>query len=125
MHHKLQPDRVVCTINHMSHAFSPPTFLEHQFLGFLQIKGQRTWGVNLGENNYAAVHVFYTMPGFYWNDDPRDTLECATANPCVLMFLGCDNTSYMLRFKTKDAAVAYWSKLTAVEWTDKLLFYNS
>ncbi len=104
-------------------------FRESKFLGFFPILGQYTnWGVEIDGIRCAAVHLFKTIEGFAWGDDPRDTVENARAKPWVLMFYGTDNYSCFLRFGNRPEALKQLGKLAGIDPEDKnlkMLFYNS
>lgn len=123
-HHKVTSNRLVTSINYMSHGFS--SFEEHQFLGWLLVEGHYTWGIDLDGEPHVAVHLFRTPPGFYWGDGERDTLTLADKKPYVLMYYGCDNSSCFRRFTTSEEALAHHHLTNSVNWSDKeLIFYNS
>ena len=112
------------TINYMAGSWSSANFLDASFIGFLPISGEWNWGVEIDGVPCCAVHLFRTRPDFYWGDDERDTLEYATENPWVLMFFGSDNSSYFLRFPTREDALTVMSTMQSA-CSDNLLYFNS
>ena len=98
-----------------------------QYLGLLPIVGSyQNWGVLLDEEYFAGVHLFQTVPGFFWGDDPADTVEHGTAKPWVLMFYGTDNSSYFTRHATAEAARQWLQDNKAVDSNAPgVMYFNS
>ncbi len=115
-------------INYMADGFSGGPFQEASFLGFLPITGEYSnWGVEIDGQTHCAVHLFRTIPGFVWGDDPKDTAENAIKNPWVLMFYGSDNSSCMIRFPTRKVAEARIAAMKSVSHMGDpdMMYYNS
>lgn len=89
----------------------------HEFLGFLL--DNYGIGVILDHQQFVAVHKMKQN----WDWD-KYTFEESIARPWVLMFQGCDNTSFYLRFETEEQLDVYWSKTFVFERTNDMIIYN-
>ena len=116
-------DRTLQTMNYMSSKFG--SFKGSKFLGFIPNTTGSPFGVFYDGADHTACHILYN--DWHWGDDQRETAELAAMNPWILMFLGCDNSSYMIRFETKDEALIYFNSIDEFDeivWGESM-FYNS
>ena len=67
---------------------------------------------------FVAVHKFYQ--NWDWNETPAHSIK----NHWVLMFQGCDDISYYLRFATEDQLDAYWNKTLHFIRDSRMFTYN-
>ena len=105
-HHKSSDEDLVNSINYMSHGYIG--FVSHAFLGFIPIVlDDYHFGVNIGDKNYTACHVFLSPDG--WGDSCTDQIK--KVKPWVLMFMGIDDISYYTRFRTEQDAVDYFNNI--------------
>lgn len=90
-----------------------------RLLGALEDRTPHQFGFKRGANRYTVVYLF-EQP-WVWDKaekwDPKD-------NPWVLMFMGCDDTSYFLRFQIESEAEMYSHNLDCLKFVSHMNVYN-
>lgn len=108
-------------------------------LGFFPC-GDKDFGwisVDSTKGDVIPVYVFYGKKccgpgpdkGFDWFfddaiEDYKNPSQYILDNPWILMFQGCDNSSYGMRFKEKNLAIQFLNDLRHVDFADFFANYS-
>jgi hypothetical protein len=104
--HKLVDHKIIRSINYLTYGWEDRK--DHRFLGFIptyKIEDGCVKSLVIGGNNFIACHVFFCDTSYLCGD------VSWTEKPYILMFKGCDDLSYALRFGSLYEALMYFEKL--------------
>ena len=105
LNHKGSENRHINTINYLVDGWH--TFKEHRFLGFIPTHDTCITSLLHEGKNYIATHVFFCDVDYLSDDDVTIIKE----KPYILMFMGNDDISYAMRFKTMRDALFFFDDL--------------
>lgn len=98
-----------------------------ELFGFKEID-ESSFGYNFGTYiNGIPVVCVYCMESIEKVSDSQliEGNLISSGHVFILYLYGCDNTSYIKRFKTKREAIEWYCSEDAILDTDDLLYYNS
>lgn len=120
LYHKIVECDHINTINYLVDGWR--TFKEHRFLGFIPTHDDCVPSLRYEGKNYMACHVFFHDQDYLFKDDATLVIE----KPYIIMFMGNDDTSYAMRFKTLRDALFFFDDLKefSLEVQKKCQGYN-
>lgn len=98
----------------------------YTFIGFMQLHKNEYWGIQMGEHVFVACHLRECPSKEHQSEESKKEQKLIDSGKHYVLYLkGNDNTSYLKRFSSRDAAIKWYYKTNEFVPDDKSCWVNS